>query len=300
MTACKTVALDRPAWRGHTGIMLPFHRRSIAVLTAVITLTALTGRDSAAASSDWFETMGGAVRIVITPPQPTDIEILGMLEVRLEDGWKTYWRDPGASGIPPQLDLSGSKGVAKPVLHFPVPVWIDNPYGDFAGYDEPVALPFTMARTANGETELVANVFLGICEDICIPVQTQFSMRIGHATGSTLDAMRVAKAHAALPPGDVDGLTVTADGYTEDGWARIVIADRADPDTTPRLFVHALDGTQFKPPKVLASDNGETVFGLEPVDPPAEPRTLDAIVTVAGDTVGVETSLSLTLGAAPD
>lgn len=292
--------LDRPGRRGHTGVMLAIERRIPAIMAAAITLIAMAGRDSAAQSTDWYETVGGAVRIVIAPPQPTDTEILGMLEIRLEEGWKTYWRDPGASGIPPQLDLSGSKGMAEAELHFPVPVWIENPYGDFAGYDAPVALPFTMARTANGQAHLVANVFLGICEDICIPVQTRFSMPIGSATGSTLAALRVEQAHTKLPPPRADGLRVTADGRTKDGWARVLVINRVDPDTVPQLFVHALDGTQFKPPRVVSSDDGKTVFALEPVDPRARRRGLEAIITVDGGAVDVEVVLPLTLGSAPD
>ncbi|MCR9123673.1 MAG: protein-disulfide reductase DsbD family protein [Phyllobacteriaceae bacterium] len=295
MTPDAAVRLDRPARPGHTGAMLAINRRKSAFLAAAIAVTMLAARDSAAQSTDWYETMGGVVRIVVAPPQPADTEIRAMLEIRLEEGWKTYWRDPGASGIPPQIDVSGSKGVANARLHYPVPVWIDNPYGDFAGYDAPVALPVTMTRTANGKADLVANVFLGICEDICIPVQTQFTMRIGNATGSTLAAMRVEQAHAALPPPDADGLSVMEDGHTADGDARILVVDATNADAAPQLFVHALDGTQFKPPKLLSSDRGTAIFALAPVDPPNAPRTVDAIVTVGGGAVSIETVLSLTL-----
>jgi len=295
MTGSAAELLDRLARGSHTGAMLAIKRRVPAIVAAAITLLAMAGRDSAAQSTDWYETVGGAVRIVVAPPQPADTEVRGILEVRLEDGWKTYWRDPGASGIPPQLDLSGSKGVADAELHFPVPVWIDNPYGDFAGYDAPVALPFTMARTANGEADLVANVFLGICEDICIPVQTRLSMRIGSATGSTLAALRVEQAHAMLPPPDAEGLSVVGDGHTKDGHARLTVTNLADPNATPQLFVHAPDGTQFKPPKILLSEGARTVFSLEPVNPRNAPRAVDAIVTVNGGSVRVEKLLSLEL-----
>jgi DsbC/DsbD-like thiol-disulfide interchange protein len=296
MTGDVAALLDRPARHGHTGAMLAIERPIPAIVAATITLIAMAGRDGAAQSTEWYETVGGAVRVVVAPPDPTDTEIRGMLEVRLEEGWKTYWRDPGASGIPPQIDLAGSKGVADAELHYPVPVWINNPYGDFAGYDRPVSLPFTMARTANGEAELVANVFLGICEDICIPVQTRFSMPIGHATGSTLAALRVEQAHAALPPPEAAGLTVAPNGHMEDGRARVTVVNMADPDTIPQLFVHAPDGTQFKPPEILSSDNGKTVFAIEPVNAPEAPRTVDAIVTVDGGSVRIETRVSLELG----
>ena len=31
------------------------------------------------------------------------------VEIRLDPGWKTYWRDPGDSGVPPTFDFSGSR-----------------------------------------------------------------------------------------------------------------------------------------------------------------------------------------------
>ena len=34
------------------------------------------------------------------------------LQIELEPGWKTYWRSPGSSGLPPQFSFSGSTNVA--------------------------------------------------------------------------------------------------------------------------------------------------------------------------------------------
>ena len=33
------------------------------------------------------------------------------LEIRLDPGWKTYWRYPGDPGVPPTLDFAGSENV---------------------------------------------------------------------------------------------------------------------------------------------------------------------------------------------
>ena len=33
------------------------------------------------------------------------------IEIRLAPGWKTYWRYPGDSGVPPRFDFSGSRNV---------------------------------------------------------------------------------------------------------------------------------------------------------------------------------------------
>ena len=38
-------------------------------------------------------------------------ELLAGVQIRLEPGWKTYWRTPGDSGVPPSFDWSGSKNL---------------------------------------------------------------------------------------------------------------------------------------------------------------------------------------------
>lgn len=62
--------------------------------------------EAQAASSDWHETQGGAVRLVTSGISNDQGYLRGALQIRLEPGWKTYWRDPGKTGIPPQLELS--------------------------------------------------------------------------------------------------------------------------------------------------------------------------------------------------
>lgn len=42
---------------------------------------------------------GGMIRLVAAQPRQ-DGTIPATLEVKLNAGWKTYWREPGASGIP--------------------------------------------------------------------------------------------------------------------------------------------------------------------------------------------------------
>ncbi|MFX4601211.1 protein-disulfide reductase DsbD domain-containing protein, partial [Acinetobacter baumannii] len=43
------------------------------------------------------------------------------LELRLEPGWKTYWRSPGDAGFAPRLDWSGSGNLAGATLSYPAP-----------------------------------------------------------------------------------------------------------------------------------------------------------------------------------
>lgn len=92
------------------------------------------------------------------------------LELRLEPGWKTYWRSPGDSGLPPSFDWKGSTNLAGITLHWPAPQAISSG-GDLSlGYHDRLVLPFT-AHAADSATPITlqAAVDFGLCENICVP-----------------------------------------------------------------------------------------------------------------------------------
>src|SRR5216684_7959987 len=43
------------------------------------------------------------------------------VEIRLKEGWKTYWRYPGDSGVPPVLDFSKSQNLKSVSILWPAP-----------------------------------------------------------------------------------------------------------------------------------------------------------------------------------
>ena len=48
-------------------------------------------------------------------------QIGGGIEIALEPGWYTYWRNPGEAGVPPVFDFSGSENVASVDVMYPAP-----------------------------------------------------------------------------------------------------------------------------------------------------------------------------------
>src|SRR5690606_15347814 len=140
-------------------------------------LTLLAAPAAHAASSDWFETEGARIRLVTTGKPDAEGKLRGVLDIELRPGWKTYWRDPGDSGVPPTLDISANPNIASAVFDFPAPQRHDE--GDFkwAGYDYSLALPVTFTlKDPAGSATIDADVFLGVCETICIPVQAQLTV----------------------------------------------------------------------------------------------------------------------------
>ena len=241
-----------------------------------------------AASSDWFETEGGRVRLVTTGKPAADGQLRGILDIQLKPGWKTYWRDPGDAGVPPQIDLSASTNVAGAELAFPAPQRHDDGYAKWAGYDYPVALPVTFTiKVPDGPAIIDADVFLGVCETICIPVKTKMVFDPGRDPDNVDDAESVARAFAALPAPARPDFGVKL--LSHDAAALVVEADFPG-DGSAELFLAGSDGYVFGVP-VKASGGDRTQFSVELLDVPASPPAGDGLhytlVTDAGSVSGL-------------
>lgn len=153
------------------------------------------------ASSDWHHIEGGSIRIVTEDMPDAAGELRGALEIRLKPGWKTYWRDPGASGIPPTVEMEAGTQAAPVTISFPAPTRFDDGYALWAGYDQPVslALTITLPDATPSLPDLDARIFLGICETICIPVSTTLTLDPDSNVSDFTDLRLVDATFAALP-----------------------------------------------------------------------------------------------------
>lgn len=96
------------------------------------------------------------------------------LRLQLADGWKTYWRAPGDAGIPPLFDWSGSDNIAAIAPQWPTPrvFWLNGMRS--IGYKRELVLPLAVTPQREGaEMRLRGHVQLGICNQICVPVDLQ-------------------------------------------------------------------------------------------------------------------------------
>ena len=93
------------------------------------------------------------------------------LSIRVAKGWKTYWRSPGDSGIPPRFNWSGSRNLSGAIVHFPVPQ-VFNDYGIRSiGYKDQVTFPiYFQPQNPKKPILLNAEIEIGVCDEICVPV----------------------------------------------------------------------------------------------------------------------------------
>src|ERR1700754_2564797 len=75
--------------------------------------------------------------------------LLGGVAFQLQPGWKTYWRTPGDSGVPPRFDFSKSDNVEAVTVLWPAPMKFDDGAGGQSlGYKKQVVLPLRIVAKA--------------------------------------------------------------------------------------------------------------------------------------------------------
>jgi len=96
------------------------------------------------------------------------------LRLRLEPGWKTYWRSPGDAGVPPRFDWAGSDNLGEVRLLWPRPEVIESGGERTLGYHGELVLPIEIAPLGPAAPVVPrVAVDFGICEDICVPVRVE-------------------------------------------------------------------------------------------------------------------------------
>ena len=217
-------------------------------LLAILSVLACA-QPALASSSGWQEAEGARVRLVTTGEPDAQGHLRGMLDIRLEPGWKTYWRDPGDAGVPPTLDL-GAGGSAE--MLFPAPEWHHDGTYDWAGYSAPVAIPVTLKLSDPARPgPIEASAFLGLCKTICIPLNARLVLDPAADPGDPGDALAVAAAEAGLPGPATADFGVTAIRI-DDGTAVFDVVGPVGADA--ELFVAASEGFAFSRPEPVMKD----------------------------------------------
>jgi DsbC/DsbD-like thiol-disulfide interchange protein len=163
---------------------------------AVIGVAALAGGgDRPAAASSWSEGFHSRARLIAGGDEGG--RRLAGIEIVLDKGFKTYWRTPGESGLPPRLDWSGSSNAAAVEIRWPAPTRTEDAGGVTYGYGERVVLPALVTPADPGRpTELRLTMDYGVCKDICIPAHAEMSLALA---GEAPHRAAIEQALAAVP-----------------------------------------------------------------------------------------------------
>ncbi|QRM54575.1 protein-disulfide reductase DsbD domain-containing protein [Sinorhizobium sp. BG8] len=252
---------------------------------------------AAAASSEWYESEGGRIRLVALPAAE-DGSIRAMLDIRLQPGWKTYWRDPGESGIPPVIDVKGTPGVTLEGTGFPMPRQFDDGATRYIAYDHSVALPLKLRQSPGARADTIkASVFLGICDEICVPVQAELSVDVGaESFANPLEIAALDDAEARLPERASEDFRATSASWSGDGKTLSVMFRAPDDDgAPPEVLVSGPEGFQFGVARPTGQGDGSYSYEVPLVRKPkaADGKTAQLLLTVRSGARTMETPLVL-------
>jgi len=133
-------------------------------------------------ASSWQDNPYARVRListgnVVTENKPNTLN--AGVQIELDPGWKTYWRVPGDSGIPPQVIWDGSTNVKSIKMRWPAPLRSINEYGMSIGYVNEIVLPVIIVpEDKNAAVNLKLELNYAVCADVCLPVNAIMKLEI--------------------------------------------------------------------------------------------------------------------------
>ena len=265
------------------------------LLTIIVPLllAAVPLQGARAAASQWTETPGARIRLLVDTSEIISGTMKGAIEIDLKPGWKTYWKEPGDTGVPPSLDLSKSTNITDTELAFPAPKRHDEAGMSWVGYESPVSFPVTMRLADPGKAAKVeGSLFIGVCHDICVPAQAEFNVDVTPGAADPLARVLVSAAYARLPAAASAEFGIVSAKRNE---GKVVFHLRLpDPAAPADLFVSGGDGLMFATPEHLPGGADGAAFAAAVTggthEKDGKPVTLFYTITQSGRSVSGEIS----------
>src|SRR5437588_528032 len=178
--------------------------------TAVLLASLMSLEARAEDASPWQRDGHSAVRLLAG--SRSGAVLLGGIAFQLEPGWKTYWRTPGDSGVPPRFDFSKSENIEAVTILWPAPTKFDDGAGGHSvGYHNQIVLPLRIvAKNPDKPVTLRADINYAVCEKLCIPVEANPELSFNSVARTEDSALFAALDTVPKPAnvGDPNPLTI--------------------------------------------------------------------------------------------
>lgn len=236
------------------------------------------------------ENIHAQIRLI---PESSEIAASGSLtigiEQTLDDGWHTYWINPGDSGTPLEIAWTLPEGFSTGEIEWPTPHKV--PFGPLMnfGYEKQATLLQTLRAPQTlpaGPITLKAEVTVLVCKDICIPETSSHDVILNE--GKQADQSAAISAAREHMPQQIDWAAT----YSEDTAGEKPTLSLTIPVTPPeRLagvdprsisllpFEWGLVENMATPVAALSSDNSLTLVQQRGARPLSEINNLRAVLT---------------------
>ena len=138
-----------------------------------------------------------AIRLIAGANKSGADSLRAGIEIKLQPGWKTYWRYPGDSGVPPRFDFSGSDNVATVEVLYPAPHAFTDEAGTTIGYKGNVIFPLRVVpqQQEQAGARCALKIDYAVCEKLCVPVEAK--RRVDAAAGGQRRQRRAGRGRGA-------------------------------------------------------------------------------------------------------
>ncbi len=289
------------------------HAAAYRITIAIIALVCADAMPMARAqdASAWDGELHAAARLIAGATlQSADARWLRAgIEIRLDPGWKTYWRYPGDSGVPPTLDFAGSENIQSVTALWPAPErFADGADGHSIGYVGDLILPLRIVpNDATKPSSLRVKLGFAICGTLCVPAEADLDLLLSGKAGAEEGALVAAEARVPrrVPLGAGTGLgggLAIRSVHRQSGGAheRVVVEVAARDGAPVDLFVEGPTPSWALPlPELSGPASGSApgvrqfTFELDGLPPgaTADGAILTLTATSPGDAIEVEAHL---------
>ncbi len=172
--------------------------------------------------------------------------VVAALTFRLAEGWHLYWKNPGDSGLPPEVAWTLPPGWVAEPLRFPVPRALRQGEAVDFGYEGTVTFLATL-RPPTGErsADLVFTAALDwlVCKESCVADRGVLSVALGDL-GARIGVLELAGAKSWMPAPSLEGLQVGPAWMKAEGgrWTTVLAFGGPEAPRVEAFFPELPDG----------------------------------------------------------
>jgi thiol:disulfide interchange protein DsbD len=130
--------------------------------------------------------------------------VLASVDLKMEPGWHTYWKNPGEAGMVTKIEWQLPPGVTAGEVQWPLPEKLPPVEVTTYGYNDEVMLIVPLKLASNlkpGPLDLKAKVSWLECKEVCIPgsADVQATLNIGNEKKASADAVLIQSWQEKVP-----------------------------------------------------------------------------------------------------
>jgi DsbC/DsbD-like thiol-disulfide interchange protein len=200
------------------------------------------------------------------------------LLIDLASGWKTYWRNPGTSGIPPEINVSGEN-----LDHFttdlPLPERITDESGETLGYHNKVMFILNLTpKDVKKPLDVQLSSFFGVCDMVCTPAKFDAALSFMPNSSPSQDAVLIAEWQNQIPKPSriISGASVNGN-----------ILTLGIKQSVKDIFVEGPENLYFRAPK-FNPNGSEATFAIDGLKKPDNLKGQELRITMNAMGMGLE------------